>query len=606
MAANFEVKFIVDRVSANYKIQITDTSTGFTLVKANTKITFPDGYVIENTDVSNPDISSAGGSVQKNLRLDVNNKPVTGDYTINFTGHDASDNEYTSQKQFNFTFSEPSIVIQDLSDSGVPVVKFKDITSWAQANFTASVTTREFNVDYPSTSAIDGQSKTQSETNLSNALEIDMVNSLNYYEGVYDVALSVDITYTHTNGYLSVQYKKNSSNDFAIKKTPSQSDLLNKINQYKENIDEYKTTSPDVYAKYAEEYDNVLALYSHIVSRYKLGIGDGAQDSIEELLDLIEDQTVHVYLSTPLTSFSIDEDDFGANALITKLKSEIGTFDSDGNLETVAKAFADEVFEVDATDFKAEASKLSTLLAQFGTYDSATNTFSFLATADYFEQVKTYADDNSASAVALDILFAQFGTYDAETETFTFSSTADYFDEVKTYADNDKASAQALTTLTSQFGSYDPGTNTFTFDNTADYFDEVKTYADENSAAANKVSSIGASFGSFDGNTFNFSEAKITQELNAYTGLDFSNSQYFIDIEAEIDSKPIVFRQASEPATTYATGSLWYDTDNDNKVYILDGDPKTWTLTDDSRIGATATQLTTLTAAFGLQLRLKT
>jgi hypothetical protein len=643
MAANFEVKFIVDRVSANYKIQITDTSTDFTLVKANTKITFPDGYVLENTDLSNPDISSAGGNVQKNLRLDVNNKPVTGDYKINFTGYDASDNEYSSQKQFNFTFSEPSILIQDLSDSGIPVVKFKDITSWTQANFTASATTREFNVDYPSTSAVDGQSKTESNTNLSTPLEIDMVNSLNYYEGVYDVTLALDITYTHTNGYLSVQYKKNSTQDFRIKRTPSQSDLLNKINQYKENIDEYKVTSPDVYARYAEEYDNVLALYSHAVSRYKLGIGDGAQDSIEELLDLINDQSGHVYRSTPITAFSIDENDFGANALITKLKSEVGTFDEDGNLQTIAKAFADEVFEVEATDFKAEASKLSTLLAQFGTYDPSTDTFSFLATADYFEQVKTYADDNSASAVALDVLFAQFGTYDAETETFTFSSTADYFNEVKTYADNDKASAtalstltsqfgtydpasdtftfsstsdyfnevktyadndkasaQALNTLTSQFGSYDPNTNTFTFNNTADYFEEVKTYADENSAAANKVSSIGSSFGSFDGDTFNFSEAKITQELNTYTGLDFSNSQYFIDIEADIESKPIVLRQDAEPAVTYAPGSLWYDTNDDNKVYVLvDGDPKVWTLTDDSRIGATATHLTTLTSAFG-------
>ena len=643
MAANFEVKFIVDRVSANYKIQITDTSTDFTLVKANTKITFPDGYVIENTDVSNPDISSAGGSVQKNLRLDVNNKPVTGDYKIKFIGYDASDNEYTSQKQFNFTFSEPSILIQDLSDSGIPVVKFKDITSWTQANFTASATTREFNVDYPSTSAVDGQSKTESNTNLSTPLEIDMVNSLNYYEGVYDVTLALDITYTHTNGYLSVQYKKNSTQDFPIKRTPSQSDLLNKINQYKENIDEYKVTSPDVYARYAEEYDNVLALYSHAVSRYKLGIGDGAQDSIEELLDLINDRSGHVYRSTPITAFSIDENDFGANALITKLKSEVGTFDEDGNLQTIAKAFADEVFEVEATDFKAEASKLSTLLAQFGTYDPETDTFSFLATADYFEQVKTYADDNSASAVALDILFAQFGSYDPETETFTFSSTSDYFnevktyadndkasaaalstltsqfgtydpetdsftfsstsdyfEEVKTYADNDKASAQSLSTLTSQFGSYDPNTNTFTFDNTADYFEQVKTYADENSAAANKVSSIGSSFGSFDGNTFNFSEAKITEELNTYTGLNFSNSQYFIDIEAEIDSKPIVLRQDAEPAVTYAPGSLWYDTNDDNKVYVLvEGDPKVWTLTDDSRIGATATHLTTLTSAFG-------
>lgn len=600
MAANFEVKFIVDRVSGNYKLQITDTSTGFTLAKANTKITFPDGYVVENTDVSNPDISTPGGNVQRNLRLDVLNRVVTGDYTILFTAYDASDNEYTSQKQFNFTWQEPTILIQDLSDAGIPQVKFKDITVWDQGNFTETASTRGLSSLYPTTSLISGQSKSASQTDLGEALELDMINSGNYYEGVYPVTLSIDILYSHTNGYLTVQYVKSSVDNVVIKRTPTQTELLTKINTYKERIDAYRTTNPAVYAKLFEEYDNVVALYSHAISRYRIGIGDGAQESIAQILELIDDDIPHSYLSTPITSFVINESDFGINQIVTKLEEEIGTFDAEGNLVSIAKSFADEVFNVEATEFKAEASKLTTLLAQFGTYDANTNTFTFSGIANYFEQVKTYADNDKASAQALTTLTSQFGTYDAGTNTFTFSSTADYFEQVKTYADNDKASALALSTLTSQFGTYDPNTNTFTFSSTADYFEQVKTYADENSAAASKISSIGAAFGSFDGNTFNFSEAKITQELNTYTGLDFSNSTYFIGIEAEIASKPIVFRQATEPVTTYATGSIWYDTDDENKVYILvDGTPKVWTLTDDSRIGATATQLTTLTAAFG-------
>ena len=58
MAANFDVKFLVNRTAGTYQIQVTDTSSGFTLSKAQVKITYPDNFVENNTDWDNPDISS--------------------------------------------------------------------------------------------------------------------------------------------------------------------------------------------------------------------------------------------------------------------------------------------------------------------------------------------------------------------------------------------------------------------------------------------------------------------------------------------------------------------------------------------------------------------
>ena len=62
MAASFDIKFLVNRSTPLHQLQLTDTSTGFTLDKANFKITYPNGYVVENTDFTSPDISSAGAT----------------------------------------------------------------------------------------------------------------------------------------------------------------------------------------------------------------------------------------------------------------------------------------------------------------------------------------------------------------------------------------------------------------------------------------------------------------------------------------------------------------------------------------------------------------
>ena len=79
MAADCSVKFLVNRTAGTYQIQITDTSSGFTLDKAQVKITYPNGFVVENTDWNSPDISSAGGTTNKDIKFDINNKVLTGD-----------------------------------------------------------------------------------------------------------------------------------------------------------------------------------------------------------------------------------------------------------------------------------------------------------------------------------------------------------------------------------------------------------------------------------------------------------------------------------------------------------------------------------------------
>ena len=86
----------------------------------------------------------------------------------------------------------------------------------------------------------------------------------------------------------------------------------------------------------------------------------------------------------------------------------------------------------------------------------------------------------------------------------------------------------------------------------------------------------------------------ITQNASNHTSLSSTVSTNTTNITL----KPEVFRQNDPPAVTGATGSLWYDTNDSNKLYVLvAGTPKVWTATDDSRIAANASSISTNTSS---------
>ena len=86
----------------------------------------------------------------------------------------------------------------------------------------------------------------------------------------------------------------------------------------------------------------------------------------------------------------------------------------------------------------------------------------------------------------------------------------------------------------------------------------------------------------------------ITQNASNHTSLTSTVSTNTTNITL----KPEVFRQNDPPAVTGATGSLWYDTNDSNKLYVLvAGTPKVWTATDDSRIAANASSISTNTSS---------
>jgi len=301
MAINFSAQFIVNEKTSTRVLRLTDTSTGFTLSKGNFIITFPDGSVVSNTDFSSPQISAPGGNTSISLITDIDNTVLTGTYIINYVAVNTSLNEFTKTETFDFNWEKPAKAIINDSDVVLPEVQFKDLTAYETSGSFSGVLTRNFYTTTPSTSEVGVITKTSVGDILT------PVNALKYYEGIYLVKSDISVAYTHTSkSWLTVAYTDLLQETFDVREAPTQDELVALINTYKNQIEEYKTTNPAQYEILNEQYDLVLALYSHILARYQTNTLDGSKAILDQLLGLLPPASSYTYKATQMLPFTIN------------------------------------------------------------------------------------------------------------------------------------------------------------------------------------------------------------------------------------------------------------------------------------------------------------
>ena len=301
MAVNFNIQF---RINATKVIRLTDTSSGFTYGKGCFYISFPDGSVRNLPDFANPDITSAGASIDIPCVTDINNNVITGAYTISYAVIDnAANSQGTSSKPFDFNWIEPSNGITNLSDVIIPEVVFSDVTSYSPIGSFTGTLTRTLSSGFPSTSEASGNSPITST--VSNTIRV--ISATNYYEGSYTPTSAVSITYTHsTNSWLTIAYSRTFSKTFSVKKCPNQLELVTKINAYRAIIDAYKETNDTQFTILSNQYDIVISLYSHLIARYNTSTQDGSEPILRELLSILEPYTgTYTYQSTKMLPFEL-------------------------------------------------------------------------------------------------------------------------------------------------------------------------------------------------------------------------------------------------------------------------------------------------------------
>jgi hypothetical protein len=300
MAINFSAQFIVNEKTSNRVLRLTDTSTGFTLAKGNFSVTFPDGTQILHTDFISPDINTPGGSTNIALVTSVSNLVLTGQYTIDFVALNSSNVQNNISRTFDFNWEKPTKIILNQSDVVLPSITFRDSTPYeTSGNFTGTLT-RDFYTYTPAGSEV-GALKKQSVGDV-----LTPSHGGKYYEGIYLVKSDISVAYTHSSlSWLTVTYTDLLQETYDIREAPTQEELVALMNEYKDQIEAYKTTNPDEYNRRNEEYDLVVALYSHILARFDTGTLAGCKPILDQLLGLLPPTNPYTYKATQMLPFSL-------------------------------------------------------------------------------------------------------------------------------------------------------------------------------------------------------------------------------------------------------------------------------------------------------------
>jgi hypothetical protein len=285
MAIGFNIQFRINEKTQSRVIRLTDTSTGFTLSKGNFSIVFPDGTAINHTDFLSPDITGSGQSYDFQAPTDIYNNVLTGSYSVSFVAVSNTSTTYNLSRQFDFNWVKPTNGITNLSDVLIPEVKFQDTTSYSPIGSFSGTLSRTLSCSFPTTS----EASAVSPVSTVSSSIIDIVNSGKYYDGTYSPTSDISITYNHsTNSWLSVYYTELFTKTYLIKKCPTQLELVVKINNYRSLIDSYKEKNDTQFNTLSEQYDLVIALYTHLITRYETSTQDGSEPVLRELLSILE------------------------------------------------------------------------------------------------------------------------------------------------------------------------------------------------------------------------------------------------------------------------------------------------------------------------------
>lgn len=210
------------------------------------------------------------------------------------------------------------------------------------------------------------------------------------------------------------------------------------------------------------------------------------------------------------------------------------------------------------TDLIGEISGLSTtLLGYLNTWGDAR--FGSTAFQDQLDDHITF--DGQGNISSMSEAFANFVVTTTASDRFAESSVV-------------TSLSSTVTTINTELGSAQTAISNAQ--------EDISTQADDISASASKITSLGASFGTFNGDDFSLSTATMTSIVDNLTLENYASTNSVTTLTSTVNQKPNIYRQASEPSTDVPVGSLWFDTDDENKLYVLvAGDPNVWTVTTD-------------------------
>jgi len=296
-------------------------------------------------------------------------------------------------------------------------------------------------------------------------------------------------------------------------------------------------------------------------------------------------------VTKPVGSIWYDTNDNNKVYVLVAGSPNVWTESTDGRIVTNINslATANSSISTNATNVAAEAAKVTELKTQF-TYsgDNITGVNGSEALNTAIDTARSTAE--SASATKIDTLGAKFYTnYNNATGAGTLKEA--FANSVFTTTTNtDFAAASDVTSLTS----------TVTTNKTAQDLIPLVYRQDDAPAITVPINSLW--YDTNDGNKlYLLKDVSGTNTWTATIDATMATNAGNITTNATtIAGRPKVFRQDAAPGVTEPVNSVWYDTNADNKPYILvAGDPNVWTETADSRVGVVVAGLATANTTIG-------
>jgi hypothetical protein len=273
-------------------------------------------------------------------------------------------------------------------------------------------------------------------------------------------------------------------------------------------------------------------------------------------------------------------DKFASSEFTTNLASSFGTYDADGNILSYSNATFLDSMKVYVDENSATASKVDAMNSTLQILDENGN--AILTNAGYLQSITTHVDANSASAAIARGLNAEFEITDADGNVV--KTKAEFDEEITTYVDENSATANIATKLNTEFGIVDPVTGE-TVKTGAEYLDEVTQHVDDNSSTASKVTNLNSTLDILNADgTVKKNSAQFLQDITTHVDENSATAGLVEALEVTVGNIPLIFRQDDPPSLTETPiGSLWFDTNDNNKGYILvAGDPNVWTIVEDT------------------------
>jgi hypothetical protein len=181
-----------------------------------------------------------------------------------------------------------------------------------------------------------------------------------------------------------------------------------------------------------------------------------------------------------------------------------------------------------------------------------------LSNAQLETEIDLLSDTVSSQALKTTTLTAQFGVYDPATNTFTINNNATVVSALRSYADAESAAASKVDGINSVFNIVDANGNVIK--NLATFNQEITTYVDQNSAIASDVSDLTATIGDENSGLV----ANVQQASDAVASLtDGLKAKYAITAEAgsAISSMTLLAEDPNQPGLP-ANSSIVFNTGN--------------------------------------------